>query len=683
MSTSSPIEYTDYDFDTLVTALQNQLYLESAWKDLYRSATGEMLIELFAAVGTEVLYYIERRAQESYILTAQNLSSVINLVRLLDYTPRRNVSASGTLRFSLAAPATVDVYINQWTTCQTASGKNYLVSNPGGGVIGEGDTFVDLEYCIQGIMVPVTYTSSGVANQEYNIEDTAIENSSQYKFYTVADTELEAQQIRDDTPGSRYEINNNGTYNIYRLDDPDRPVTISVIVDGVVWYEVNTFINSTTISQHYIIKPELDGTITIVFGDGVFGKSPALGNTIVLNYVRSLGLSGNVYNTGLVNRVITPIYDKNGVLQTVSVTNPATPEPALFLGGANAETMDEIKENAPNVFATGDRLVTKQDFKSLIKAYPQVGDVNVWGENEESSPDYDHYNQVKISIILQEWYLPDATFESRLSNYLYTKSLMTVRYSYVDPDVLEVVPTLRVVLVTGASISTVESLINTALENLFLLGSTTTLGVSKYHSDIVGAIENINGVDHVYVNLTIKKELTGVFYIFTVTAANASVGDTYTNNGETFTVRNTCNEETTLYCSGTGAPAASGNLIWTSGSTGSTSTIAFSTSSNYEWGAIMDVLPALVAGVEIYIDDTNIAVDDGAGGWVDVGSGYTVTGDVDYTSTGLVGVNISPAPLPAETVYVQYRTDQSGDIIVTQNQILKYVSNSVVYTSIG
>ena len=83
MSTK-PLNYTDYDYTTLVAALVNQLQAKNSWKDLYASATGSMLIELFAAVGTEVLYYIERRAQESYIGTAQNLSSVINLVRLLN-----------------------------------------------------------------------------------------------------------------------------------------------------------------------------------------------------------------------------------------------------------------------------------------------------------------------------------------------------------------------------------------------------------------------------------------------------------------------------------------------------------------------------------------------------------------------------------------------------------------------
>jgi hypothetical protein len=63
-------------------------------------------------------------------------------------------------------------------------------------------------------------------------------------------------------------------------------------------------------------------------------------------------------------------------------------------------------------------------------------------------------------------------------------------------------------------------------------------------------------------------------YTFTVTSANATAGATYTNNGQTFTVLATIVAGTTLLCSGTGAPLASGTLTKTTG-TGD-ATITFS-----------------------------------------------------------------------------------------------------------
>lgn len=55
--------------------------------------------------------------------------------------------------------------------------------------------------------------------------------------------------------------------------------------------------------------------------------------------------------------------------------------------------------------------------------------------------------------------------------------------------------------------------------------------------------------------------VTGSFYTFTTSSASAATGDTYSNNGQTFTVISTINSETTLLAYGTGAPTVSGNLV--------------------------------------------------------------------------------------------------------------------------
>lgn len=67
-------------------------------------------------------------------------------------------------------------------------------------------------------------------------------------------------------------------------------------------------------------------------------------------------------------------------------------------------------------------------------------------------------------------------------------------------------------------------------------------------------------------------------YTFTVSGAAATAGATYTNNGQTFTVVTTIvSGITTLRCTGTGAPTASGTLTYASG-TGD-ATISFSATS--------------------------------------------------------------------------------------------------------
>jgi len=554
---SNQLSFVDYDFDDLVTQLTNRLKERGAWKDTYRSSTGSMLIELFAAVANLVLYYVERRAEESYIMTAKNKSSIINLVRLLNYIPKRKVSATGTLRFTLTGGAhTQIVFIPKYTECQTSSGIKYLVADDVAIMVGQ--TYVDAE-ALQGELITLDYTSTGNTDQEYLIDDDSIENTN-----------------------------------------------LTVSVNGVEWTKVTSFIDSTTTSLHYVLRPELDDNVTILFGNDVFGKAPDLGDVIEIKYVKSEGLSGNVYELARVTTLNDAIYDTLGTSKACTVTNTT-----VFLGGDDAESLEEIRAEAPSVFATGDRAVTKADFVSIINNYAGVADSNVWGEAEETPPNYDMYNQVKLCVILQNWELPSATFEADLSEYLYTKSLMTVRYSYVDPEVIDVVPTLDLKVIKGRTLSDMQSAVETAIADEFVLGTTTKLGTDKRIGDLVSTIESVSGVSYSHSEFQIRKDLDA------------------THN------------------------------------------------SLHDWGENLSVLPILEGSVNLYVNDEIVATDDGAGAFVDIDSTYTITnGTINYVN-GEVSLDISPALGPSDEIYVRYKQNEDGDIVLNQDQIAKLLEVDV------
>jgi len=111
------LDYTDYDYDSLVEQLTNVIKLTETWKDNYQSSTGQTLIQLFSYIANLLMYYIERRAQEGYLGTAQLRTSLVNLVQLVGYKPSRKVSATGTLKFSISAAHT-DISIPDNTLCQ-------------------------------------------------------------------------------------------------------------------------------------------------------------------------------------------------------------------------------------------------------------------------------------------------------------------------------------------------------------------------------------------------------------------------------------------------------------------------------------------------------------------------------------------------------------------------------------
>lgn len=72
-------------------------------------------------------------------------------------------------------------------------------------------------------------------------------------------------------------------------------------------------------------------------------------------------------------------------------------------------------------------------------------------------------------------------------------------------------------------------------------------------------------------------------YTFIVSSANATVGATYTNNGQTFTVTATIASGTTLLATGTGAPAASGTLTKATGTGDATITFSSFTNTFITW----------------------------------------------------------------------------------------------------
>ena len=455
---SNDLNYVQYDFDDLVVQLINRIRQEDAWKDTYRSATGQMLVELLAYVANLVLYYIERRAEESYISTAKNRSSVVNLVKLLNYNPKRNVSSTGVLKFSVPTAPGKNIFVSKWTECQTSNGYKFLVSQDA--VISGFQTEVEVDG-IQGEIVEINTTSTGDADQEFTISDTKVENTNLF-----------------------------------------------IYVDDVEWDEVSSFIASTATSLDYRVNYNLDGTVTIIFGNDIFGKIPPTGSEILIRYVKSDGLDGNVYEPDKITTINTPIYDEDGALvDDIEVTNPEEGDKGLFLGGDDEEDIEEIRYEAPRVFSTGERAVTKLDFKYILENTASVANANVWGENEENPPNYDMFNRVKIVLILQEWVLPNDEFKDNLTEALYEKSLITVKYEYVDPIILQVIPVIDVKANQGETLSQVQAEVETAFDNAFELGVTTKLGVDKRISDLVALIDNLDSVSYHHLYLDIRKEM--------------------------------------------------------------------------------------------------------------------------------------------------------------------------------
>jgi hypothetical protein len=122
-------------------------------------------------------------------------------------------------------------------------------------------------------------------------------------------------------------------------------------------------------------------------------------------------------------------------------------------------------------------------------------------------------------------------------------------------------------------------------DNDFQLSLTSGGGpIALTYPDISSGPQNFSvgvGGDFAITVLQSGTGLSGNFYTFTTNAVNASTGDIYSNNSQTFTVLSTVYSDTNptqlLYMAGTGTPlTAPGTLTFVSGASTSAATISYS-----------------------------------------------------------------------------------------------------------
>ena len=131
---------------------------------------------------------------------------------------------------------------------------------------------------------------------------------------------------------------------------------LQVRIDGVLWHEVDTLFGHEKDERIYTTSVNDEGTMTVRFGNGTNGsRLPTGRNNVVATYRQGLGRDGNVPPNTLTTLLDRPVGLK-------SVTNPFEAR-----GGAEPESLDEARINAPNTVRTFGRIVSLRDFEDAAR----------------------------------------------------------------------------------------------------------------------------------------------------------------------------------------------------------------------------------------------------------------------------------------------------------------------------
>jgi len=434
------IAYTNKDYESLRRELLARVpQLTDRWTDFNASDLGVVLLELFCGIGDMLAYYLDAQAAEAFLPTARQRQNVINLCKLISYRLDTPVAATTTLRFALAAPLDEDLTIPAGTACRARLEDGAVEFETAlDAVIPRGRTEVDVD-ARQGRRKSESFTGNGEPGQRLVLAGKSIAQGS-----------------------------------------------IRVRIQDREWTEVAHFQESDAGSLHFQTETDALDETTIVFGDGVHGAVPPPGEPVEVEYLETLGAAGNL-GPNLVTEVLDAVY-LDGAQVALSVTNPA---PAT--NGADRETLEHARRQAPAELRSLWKAVTKEDYKALAEGFPGVSKAQILDVNDCGNI---RYYQVNLAVAPDGGGPPSALLKRDLAEFLESRKVITVEINLFDPVYRPVSVDADVFAHAGEDLDLVRSRVEDALAEHFAFDR-MDFGKAVRFSDLVALIDGVRGVSHV------------------------------------------------------------------------------------------------------------------------------------------------------------------------------------------
>lgn len=266
----------------------------------------------------------------------------------------------------------------------------------------------------------------------------------------------------------------------------------------------------TSESKVYFVQEIEDERYEIIFGDGVIGEKLANGSRIVVTYIVSSGADANgiqgnsnfIFSGNAVNNLlVTPSS------QTVTIANAPTTE-----GGAQPETIDSIKFQAPRFYATQNRAVTVADYATIVRlVYPNVDDIFAYGGEEASPPEY---GRVKIVIRPKSGEILSASTKTFITQKLRQYKVASLSTDIVDPSVLYPVVNSTIYYnaqTTTKTSSEIRSLVESAIDLYEASTALNKFGGKLKFSKLVGVIDDADSsISRNVTSVTMRKDLKAI-----------------------------------------------------------------------------------------------------------------------------------------------------------------------------
>ena len=415
------LELSEVDFSDIRTNLKSYLSTQSQFQDYdFEGSAISTLLDVLAYNTHYNAFYANMLANEMFLDTAQQRDSVVSRAKELNYLPvsAKGASANVTLTFSGVASTVGNFDIAANSTFST--------------------TIDDITY---------TY----VTPQAYTVVN---DNNAFVKEITI--TEGEPLQ-------HRWTVNTTAPVQ-YILPNHDIDVdSIKVVVqESATDTTKTTFTRATNIvavsdtSAVYFLHEKIDEKNEISFGNGVLGKAVKNNNIIIVDYRVCNGTTTNGANT----------FSVGTVTAGASFSSVDLALKSKATGGRELESVDDVKFNAPKNYETQNRAIIAEDFsRILLNENSDLSSVVSFG-GEEREPAVFGKVYIAVRPLIEDFITTARKNQLRLS--ILDRTPIAVDPVFIDPDYLQVIPTVVIRFDEKSTTQTGESLVSlvkTALIN--------------------------------------------------------------------------------------------------------------------------------------------------------------------------------------------------------------------------
>jgi hypothetical protein len=387
---NSSIQITDLDFNTIKSNFTNYLRGQDTFKDYNFEGSGMNILMDVLAYNTQYnAYYLNMVANELFLDSSVQRSSVVSHAKLLGYTPKSTQAPSATVQVVFTGVTDTSLTLPAYSSFLSSSidGVNY--------------TFVNTDsYTNNRVNNTVTFNNVEIKQGVLATQSYVVDSSTNPSFtFEISDENVDTSTLKVLVQKS----SSNSAYEIYNL--------------------ATNFLTINSDSKVYFLQESLKETYEIYFGDGALGKKLSDGNIVNITYLSTEGTSAAKANSFVLMDSVSG-YSASAVNSISEATS-----------GTVKETIDSIKFQAPKSYASQNRAVSKNDYITAIQQNSlgiPLDAVSVWGGEENDPP---VYGQVFISMKPAGAYSLTPTQKQRIiSEVVSPISVLTVTPTIIDPD---------------------------------------------------------------------------------------------------------------------------------------------------------------------------------------------------------------------------------------------------------